>query len=588
MIPSPAWRPVPSGERWRSGRWSLDRRADELADIRCDGKIVLRGVRAVARDRDWQTASPHEVTADATDSSLTVGIRIAQRGISLTGTVRVEVEGDRLTVTFTADIDRDSLTNRTGLVVLHPPRLAGSELAVGRTDGTELPMRFPMAISPHQPARNIVSLSWADHGTAFHLGLEGDVFEMEDQRNWSDASYKTYNRSLDEPFPYVLATGERILQRVVLTAGAPAPQDDLLPDATPAVTALELTPGGPFPLIAVGASTAPSPGPSAPDPITSHRHVEIDLTDPAWPAALRRAQLGAEDLSVMLVSPDRVDPTLLSEAAGALTAGVPLRWVGITSAVSHVSEPALVTALRTALPATAPIVGGARSHFTELNREWDRVGHSEMDGLVVASTPLFHTDETDQLIEAVAMQRLIAQDLSGRASGLPVHIGPVTLRPRFNNVATSPPPRPHRADLAEGYGAQRTGSEDPRQASPELAAWTIASAAALAIPGVASLTYFEEWGPRGLRTPDGADLPVRDALAALTALQGGELLSAASADGLIRAIGARRDGHCEVLLANLSANPRAVGVRAGASAGASAELGPFGWSRLEISTSERG
>ncbi|APX33621.1 hypothetical protein BH708_13860 [Brachybacterium sp. P6-10-X1] len=45
-----------------------------------------------------------------------------------------------------------------------------------------------------------------------------------------------------------------------------------------------------------------------------------------------------------------------------------------------------------------------------------------------------------------------------------------------------------------GYGAQRTGVDDSRQASPELAAWTIASAAALAVPGVASLTSFEQRG----------------------------------------------------------------------------------------------
>jgi D-apionolactonase len=599
VSPSEAWGPVPSGERWHSGRWSLDRRCDELADIRCDGEIVLRGVRAVARDQDWRTAAPQEVTADASstadgpdgpDGDLTIRLRIAERGIALTGTVRVEGAGDRLAVTFEATADRDSLTNRTGLVVLHPPRLAGSELAVGRTDGTEAPMRFPVAISPHQPARDIASLSWADHGTAFHLGFEGDVFEMEDQRNWSDASFKTYSRSLDEPFPYVVLAGERIRQRVVLTAGARPPQDASLDEPAPEPTAsiapdmtpLELTAAGPFPLIAIGASTAPSPGPAVPDPVAAHRHVELDLGDPVWPAALDRAQLGAEDLSVMLVSPEPADPTLLADAVGALIAGVPLRWVGITSAVSHVSEPGLVAALRAALPAEVPVAGGARSHFTELNREWDRVARSALDGLFVATTPLFHTGETEQLVEAVAMQRLIAQDLAGRAAGMPVHIGPVTLRPRFNNVATSTPPAAQRTDLSEGYGAQRTGSDDPRQASPELAAWVVSSAAALAVPGVASLTCFEEWGPRGLRTSDGADLPVREALAALAALQGGELLTAESADGLVRAIGSRRGEHGEVLLANLSAQPRTVGVQGVAAATRSVEVGPFGWSRLEV------
>ena len=38
--------------------------------------------------------------------------------------------------------------------------------------------------------------------------MEGDTFEMEDQRNWSDASYKTYVRPLALPWPYVLPAGK--------------------------------------------------------------------------------------------------------------------------------------------------------------------------------------------------------------------------------------------------------------------------------------------------------------------------------------------------------------------------------------------
>lgn len=621
---SPAWGPVPSGERWSTGRWSLDVRADELADVRCDDQIVLRGIRAVARDADWQTAWPRSVTHQRDGERLAIDLEIAESGIDLVGTVRVAADGDRLTVSFEATARTASSTNRTGLVVLHPPQLAGTGMTVGRTDGAEDALRFPVAISPHQPAREIAALTWSDHGTRFRLDLEGDVFEMEDQRNWSDASYKTYNRSLDEPFPYTIAAGEHIHQRVVLTAGPrgadggdparsdpaearPAPIDparvgparigaaDVRPDAVrssdadaDATTAraqdtdasgpdvLHLIAAGEFPTIAVGASTAPDPGPTALDPIAAHRHVELELTDPAWPAALERALIGAEDLSLMLVSPSAVDRTAVAEVVRAL-GDVPLRWAAIVDAVSHVSEPALVEALRSALPEKVPVVGGSRSHYTELNREWDRVPHAGLDGLVFPTTPLFHTRESEQLVEAVAMQRVIADDVTSRVPGVPVHVGPVTLRPRFNNVATTPSLDPSRTDLAEGYGAQRTGSDDPRQASPELAAWSIASAAALAVPGVASLTYFEQWGPRGLRTADGAALPVRAALEALTDLQGGQLLTAASPDGLLWAIGARREEHDDVLVANLSGRSRCARVAIAGVTEERLEIAPVGW-----------
>ena len=40
--------------------------------------------------------------------------------------------------------------------------------------------------------------------------MEGDAFEMEDQRNWMDASYKTYVRPLALPWPYTIAQGEKL------------------------------------------------------------------------------------------------------------------------------------------------------------------------------------------------------------------------------------------------------------------------------------------------------------------------------------------------------------------------------------------
>ena len=40
--------------------------------------------------------------------------------------------------------------------------------------------------------------------------MEGDAFEMEDQRNWLDASYKTYVRPLALPWPYTIGKGEQL------------------------------------------------------------------------------------------------------------------------------------------------------------------------------------------------------------------------------------------------------------------------------------------------------------------------------------------------------------------------------------------
>ena len=143
------------------------------------------------------------------------------------------------------------------------------------------------------------------------------------------------------------------------------------------------------------------------------------------------------------------------------------------------------------------------------------------------------------------------------AAGRPVHIGPVALRPRFNNVATRPRPAPTAGDLSAGYGAEFTGSDDPRIDAHELRAWTVASAAALAVPGVATLCYFEEWGARGVRDSAGIPRPVAEVLGWLTELAGRALLSGESPDGELWALGGRHERGTTVLAANIGRGERA-------------------------------
>ena len=50
----------------------------------------------------------------------------------------------------------------------------------------------------------------------------GDTWEMEDHRNWTDASFKTYVRPLALPWPYTLPAGEAVTQSVTVTLGGTA------------------------------------------------------------------------------------------------------------------------------------------------------------------------------------------------------------------------------------------------------------------------------------------------------------------------------------------------------------------------------
>ncbi len=186
---------------------------------RCAGTAVrvLRSVRAVVRSPDWATATLTVDRIRDTGTTLSLHVRSAGFGSSFAGVVRVEARASALRVTCDLESESAFQTNRTGLVVLHPHQVAGGELVVTHSDGAVEQTRFPSAISPHQPVFDIVGLSWRDDGLDISATFDGDVFEMEDQRNWSDASFKTYSRPLGLPFPYSIEPGERVIQSVTIT-----------------------------------------------------------------------------------------------------------------------------------------------------------------------------------------------------------------------------------------------------------------------------------------------------------------------------------------------------------------------------------
>ena len=70
-------------------------------------------------------------------------------------------------------------------------------------------------------------LHHAVNGIDVDITFHGEIFEMEDQRNWSDASFKTYCRPLSLPRPYRLNAGETHRQEIAIRfQGTPAKSPD--------------------------------------------------------------------------------------------------------------------------------------------------------------------------------------------------------------------------------------------------------------------------------------------------------------------------------------------------------------------------
>ena len=123
----------------------------------------------------------------------------------------------------------DSSSRVAGCEPVEPAAItgvAGEPARIEHVDGTIVESRFPVEIDPAQPFMQMREIAHSvAPGITATCRMEGDAFEMEDQRNWTDASYKTYVRPLALPWPYTLPANTAARQTITLTlAGEPRDQ----------------------------------------------------------------------------------------------------------------------------------------------------------------------------------------------------------------------------------------------------------------------------------------------------------------------------------------------------------------------------
>jgi hypothetical protein len=226
--------------------------------IRClswHGTEVVRGIACPVRDANWATYS--SVLADEKVAESPNEFEISQVRLVADSALRVNlVFKGHSDGTFIATTEMSAcgefITNRAGFTLLHPLHgVVGTPLNIIHPNCSVTSCRFPLLISPEQVAAGIAGLRYCVNGIDTEITFQGEVFEMEDQRNWSDASFKTYCRPLSLPIPYRLSAGEMRSQEIhVRLAGTP-PGSVASATARPAGT-LQLQPSaGSVPHIAV-------------------------------------------------------------------------------------------------------------------------------------------------------------------------------------------------------------------------------------------------------------------------------------------------------------------------------------------------
>jgi hypothetical protein len=208
------------------------------------------------------------------------------------------------------------------------------------------------------------------------------------------------------------------------------------------------------------------------------------------------------------------------------------------------------------LRSSPTFAGGTNYHFADLNRS--RPDLRGLDELVYAITPQMHASDDLSLVENLEAEAETVNTALSFADGRRLVISPVTLRPRFNAVATAMESEPEAGELPSPV--------DARQMSLFGAGWTVGSVKYLGESGASVVTYYETTGWRGvMETESGSTLPRRfpaaarqvfpvyHVLADLGEWERAELVACTSSAPL-RVIGlavGRRDG-LHVLAANMT------------------------------------
>ena len=224
---------LPEGTQLRAGPLSMVFEAGDLRYIRFDDHEILRRVYVAVRDHNWDTILPQlsnvqiEGEGDAFRITYDVENKHGELDFFWQGTITGDADGS---IIFSMDGEARSTLrrNRIGFCVLHPMGCAGVPCRIEKVDGSVAESVYPITIAPQHlidgeikpvaPFNNMRAVRYEiAAGVEAEARFEGEIFEMEDQRNWTDASYKTYGTPLSQPFPVEIPAGTKISQRITLT-----------------------------------------------------------------------------------------------------------------------------------------------------------------------------------------------------------------------------------------------------------------------------------------------------------------------------------------------------------------------------------
>jgi hypothetical protein len=579
--------PPPQRTALRAGSLTAFLEGADLRDARFGGVELVRRLYFALRDENWDTipAELENLSVDVREDSFLVSFDARHRNRDIDFRWHARIQGDRSTnisYTMSGEALRAFRYCRIGFCVLHPPGEYAGRTYHGSAPGGPITGELPTRIGPQRyegglyyPLFEAVSSLTVSlkSGIEAKFDFEGDLFEMEDQRNWTDGSFKTYCTPLSLGYPHTAIAGQAFAQRLTITASGHSAASVAGSDTVKLSLGRPL--GGRLPRMGLGVATHGVELSEADKELLGRLHldhlrVDLHLSDPEAAARLARAEqecsaLGC-GLELALFLTDNADQELFG-LESRLPLAVPVSRVLVFHESEQTTSQQWVQRVRGKIEPRLPGVpmgGGTNLYFAELNRS--HPNPAGLDAVAYSINPQVHASDERSLMENLEAQRDTVVTARAFCGELPLVVSPVTLKPRFNPDAVGPEPAPRSGELPSAV--------DPRQMSLFAAAWTLGSIKQLAEGGAASVTYYETTGWRGIKeldrgcpNPDlflsapGLIFPVYHVFADIADLKTAELIACVSADPLrVQGLALSDAGSVHLLIANVTPELRTCAI----------------------------
>lgn len=555
-----------------------------LRYISYDKVELVRGIYAAVRDENWNTITPSfrdvQVTED-TNCGITINFQSEhmEKDIDFIWKGAIQIQADHIWFDFDGYARSSFLKNRIGFCVLHPMSFAGSPVHISNESGT-IHGEFPVEIAPHQPFKGITGMTYEPApGLQVKMAFEGDQFEMEDQRNWTDASYKTYCTPLELPYPVRVEVGHRVTQSIQMQIHAELGEEKEKGVEDDQRIAIEVGDEAVLQSLPEIGYAVTNREPSEfecqwlKQLKPAYLRLELNLSEndwrEKWGSALRWCRLygcGIE-LELLMEATSNLGATgaknalefedsrsSLLEFVNVLAAEpLMVRSIIPFAADTSVSDKETIQVLKQALQEAGLIIsvgGGVRTYYAEHNRAF--LPLELMDFTSYSINPQVHAFDDRSLMETLPAQKAIATDAAVK-TGKPIHIGPITLKPRLNPNATS--------------GESRIKQEDQidnRQQTLFGAAWTLGSVAALCgqeAEFVQRITYYELLGPIGLVNSHA--YPLFYVLRDIDEIDRAQVLRIRQSSDQVAALALREGSRMRLMLANLTNSNQQTAITSG-------------------------